>query len=85
MTHGTMLPSTIPLSMNDVAAYPGTKVPDRHFGKRPDGDDGPRRISSGTHDTITKKNTTAAARYARVRQNLDLIRNYWETVGSSQQ
>lgn len=85
MTHGTMLPSTIPLTMEDAAIYPGTINQRRHFGHEPNGGHIPKRVSRGKHQTKTKKNRAAAAQYAAVRQNHDLINNYWQTVENGQQ
>ncbi|KDR77442.1 hypothetical protein GALMADRAFT_65655, partial [Galerina marginata CBS 339.88] len=69
-THGTMLPSTIPLAETDRT------IPSQ--GEQPDNDNIPPRVSNGIHKPVTKNNTAAANKYYRVRKARSEIHDYWQ-------
>ncbi|KAF8955023.1 hypothetical protein BDZ97DRAFT_1861869 [Flammula alnicola] len=69
-THGTMLPSTIPLTEKDRTIA--------RQGGQPDGDGVPPRVSNGTHKPATKTNTEAANKHHRARKTRKEIHDYWQ-------
>ena len=79
-THGTMLPSTIPLEPTDRTIFAKSRVAIRPGKEYPDNPDEPPRVSNGIHKTKPKKNQIAEQRYQQVRDHGQNIREFWEEV-----